>query len=817
MKKNKLFIAALLVQFVLGNTIMSQTKKLTAFPGAEGFGRYSTGGRGGDVYHVTNLNDSGNSSLRNGIQAAKGPGTIVFDLSGNIMAKSALNVNKPNNIFDHVTASWSVDETLSCQSNYADPLTVQWCMVTESLLNSHNTKGPQGMGGIIGSIRQSFHHNLYAHHNSRNPKVTGRHCEVDFRNNVICNWGSNSSYDGTVSNMNWVNNYYKAGPATKSNVRNRIFQLSDAAISGGPDNKNIRPEDTEKYKTSLYAEGNYVDGFPVVTANNRKSGIDYTGNASEAKNRALKPFDFPLITEQTTEEVYPVVLKNAGASLVRDVIDKRIVNEVKSGTVTFGKNGIIDSQKDVGGWPELQSKPAPKDTDQDGMPDDWEQQNGLNPKGPADRNGDRNKDGYTNLEEYLNDVSSQSSDQTVKETGLFGIPVLPGVSGFGLDTRGGQGGKIIVVKNLNPNGEGSLAEALAYDGPRIIVFEVAGYIDLNKKSLKIKNPYITIAGQTAPAPGITLIKGGLGIGTHDVIVQHIKVRPGEAGGVKKGGWEVDGIGTDGAYDVIIDHCSTSWSTDENLSASGPRFEGKNQDEWRQNTSHKITISNCIIAQGLSNSTHSKGEHSKGSLIHDNATEILVYGNLYADNVERNPFFKGGVQGSIVNNFIYNPGKAAIHYALVESEWEGHEWITGKMSVEGNYIEYGPNTSEKIAAGKFYGPVEVYWKDNMIVTKNPVKEFSGNPIIVEKRPVWPYGLVPYPASEVKKLVLQTAGAFPWARDEIDKMIIAGARNGNGKIIDCESEAGGYPIVKPAYKKFNPEDWDMVTLTKKIIRK
>lgn len=413
----------------------------------------------------------------------------------------------------------------------------------------------------------------------------------------------------------------------------------------------------------------------------------------------------------------------------------------------------------------------------------------------------------------FNDVSCQSSKQTTKYISPFGIPVLPGVSGFGLETKGGQGGKIIIVKNLNSNGKGTLAEALSYNGPRIIVFEVAGYIDLGKKSLKIKNPYITIAGQTAPSPGITLINGGLGIGTHDVIIQHIKVRPGDAGEVKKGGWEVDGIGNEGAFNVIIDHCSTSWSTDENLSASGPRFEGKTPDEWRQNTSHKITISNCIIAQGLSNSTHSKGEHSKGSLIHDNATEILVYGNLYADNVERNPFFKGGVQGSIVNNYIYNPGKAAIHYALVESEWEGHEWITGKMSVEGNYIEYGPNTSENIAAGKFGGPVDVYWQDNTIVTKFPVKEFSGKPTLVDKRPVWPEGLVPLPASEIKKLVLKNAGAFPWDRDQIDKKIVAGALNGNGKIIDSESDAGGYPPVKPVYKKFNPEEWDMVTLTKK----
>ncbi|MEI7420466.1 MAG: pectate lyase [Prolixibacteraceae bacterium] len=456
MVKIKFSFALLLVLFFVGNAVMSQTNKIVAFPGAEGFGKFSTGGRGGDVYHVTNLNDSGNGSLRNGISSANGPRTIVFDLSGNIMLKSPLKIDKPNItiagqtapgegitlgggclkinadnivvrylrsrlgdqgegdedaitisggtniIFDHLSASWSIDETLSCQSATADSITVQWCMITESLFNSHHAKGPHGMGGIVGSRRQTFHHNLYAHHNSRNPKVTGRrHCEVDFRNNVIYNWASNSCYDGTASWVNWVNNYYKAGPATKSSVRGRIFEISNKPIEAGGINS---PDDSEKYETSFFVEGNYVDGFPAITLNNWNGGIDYMGDASEAKNRAKKPFDFPKIIGQTAKDAYKIVLPNAGASLVRDVIDKRIVNEVESGTVTYGKKGIIDSQKEVGGWPALKTKPAPLDSDQDGMPDAWEKQNGLDPKDPADRNGDRNKDGYTNLEEYLNSL-----------------------------------------------------------------------------------------------------------------------------------------------------------------------------------------------------------------------------------------------------------------------------------------------------------------------------------------------------------------------------------------------------------------------------
>lgn len=459
-----LLFTTLLAVFSTNWKSVAQSAKIPAFPGAEGFGMFSSGGRGGDVYHVVNLADAGKGSLRFGVESAKGPRTIVFDLSGNIMLSSDLNINKPditiagqtapgdgitlgggclkiaadnliiryircrlgdqsgadedavsinkgsNIILDHISASWSVDETLSCQSNFVDSLTVQWCMVTESLHNSHHQKGSHGMGGIVGSIRQTLHHNLYAHHNSRNPKVTGRrHCEVDFRNNVIYNWGSNSCYDGTASYINWVNNYYKAGPATKANVRDRIFQLSDEPIAGGPENKNNKPEDSKKYKTSLYANGNFVNGYPKVTEDNWNGGIILDKGSSEAKNRALNPFKFPVITGQTAEEAFPLVVSGAGASLVRDVIDKRIASEVLTGTTTYkgsksGTPGIIDSQKDVGGWPELKSKPVPLDSDQDGMPDAWEKQNQLNPKDPADRNGDRNGDGYTNLENYLNSI-----------------------------------------------------------------------------------------------------------------------------------------------------------------------------------------------------------------------------------------------------------------------------------------------------------------------------------------------------------------------------------------------------------------------------
>ncbi|MCD6287478.1 MAG: pectate lyase [Candidatus Hydrogenedentes bacterium] len=424
-----------------------------AFPGAEGLGAYAQGGRGGDVYTVTNLNDSGAGSLREGIESATGPRTIVFAVSGLIKLDSSLCVDKPyitiagqtapgdgicfrdypfrvqadhvivrfirsrlgdksgqeqdsidvdsgsNIIIDHCSASWSVDETLSCQNSTTRNLTVQWCLVSESLKNSFHHKGPHGYGGIIGSRSQTFHHNLYAHHSSRSPKVTGRrHCEVDFRNNVIYNWGYNNCYDGTSSYLNWVDNYYKPGPSTKSKVAHQVFDLSDEDISAGGSNS---PQDSQNYETSLYAAGNYLYGYPEVTADNWNGGIKFANGATEEKNRAYTPHKFPAITEQTAEEAYDSILPYVGASLVRDSVDTRIVNDVINGT-----GSIIDSQDEVGGWPEYKSTAAPIDTDRDGMPDAWETAKGLNPNDSADRNDFDFDPGYTNLEIYLNELAA---------------------------------------------------------------------------------------------------------------------------------------------------------------------------------------------------------------------------------------------------------------------------------------------------------------------------------------------------------------------------------------------------------------------------
>lgn len=368
---------------------------------------------------------------------------------------------------------------------------------------------------------------------------------------------------------------------------------------------------------------------------------------------------------------------------------------------------------------------------------------------------------------------------------------------WGETTGGGDGGREIAVTNLDAEGPGSFAAAVAEAGPRIIVFAVGGVIDLERRAIRIEEPFLTIAGETAPEPGITFIRGGIQVAAHDVIIRHIRVRPGEAGAEKKSGWEVDGIGTS-SHDILIEQCSVSWATDENLSASGPRFEGETLTEWRANTSHQVTFRHCIIAEGLGESTHSKGEHSKGSLIHDNATQIAIVGNLYAHNRQRNPLFKGGAQGVVVNNYIYNPGNAAVHYALVESEWGKRDYVTGKLALVGNVLEHGADTLPHVPlfAPRRGSPIEFHAKDNIAVDRDgqPVPIVRGADstcIHVEAPPVWPEGLEPMPANAVKAHVLENAGARPWDRDAIDARLIEEIRNGEGRIIDSEDEAGGYP--------------------------
>ncbi len=413
-----------------------------AFPGAEGFGKYALGGRGGRVIEVTHLGDSGPGSFREACMA-EGPRTVVFRVSGNIELESELKVKNPfltiagqtapgdgvcvknyqfnfdtqhmivrhmrfrpgdekgkeqdafggggdHIIVDHCSVSWGIDETLSI--NKASNLTVQWCMVTESLYHSLHKKGNHGYGGLWGGPGGSFHHNILAHHSSRNPRASGNEESglLDFRNNVIYNWGFNSAYGGEMWPRNWINNYYKAGPATSDNVRHRIFLQKDP-------------------RGKMYCSGNFVDGFPEISRDNWAGGVDFApdGEATEATLRVDTPYAVAPVKTESAEEAYALVLDRAGCSLGRDAVDTRIIHEIRTGTASYGASykdggkGIIDSQRDVGGWPELRSLPAPADSDHDGMPDDWETAHGLDPVNPGD-GAQFGPDGYTHLETYLN-------------------------------------------------------------------------------------------------------------------------------------------------------------------------------------------------------------------------------------------------------------------------------------------------------------------------------------------------------------------------------------------------------------------------------
>ncbi|MBX3478778.1 MAG: pectate lyase [Caulobacter sp.] len=416
-----------------------------AFPGAEGHGRLSDGGRGGAVIYVTNLEDSGPGSLRAAIDA-KGPRTVVFSLSGTIHLKSPLKIAHPRItiagqtapgdgitladqpliieaddvvvryirsrlgdesgvqddavtvsrgsriIIDHVSASWSVDETLSVGSRYNPPeagvydVTVQWSLIGDSLNRSLHAKGRHGYGSLIRGgygARFSFHHNLWANHLARMPRpgnynppaLDPEGPRIEFRNNVFYNWGGEASgYNADSAAMaayDFIGNAYLPGPDSRGSLafceQNSLSRayFADNAMAGR------------------------VPADPWFLV----------GCTPPASYRSEGPLASSGLTTSGPTEAQAAVLARAGASRVRDSVDQRIIEGVLS-----GEGRRIDSQQEVGGWPELSSGTAPKDSDQDGMPDDWERNHGLDPANPADGAQDPDGDGYTNLEDYLNSL-----------------------------------------------------------------------------------------------------------------------------------------------------------------------------------------------------------------------------------------------------------------------------------------------------------------------------------------------------------------------------------------------------------------------------
>lgn len=465
-----------------------------AFPGAEGFGRYTTGGRyingkGFTLYHVTNLKDSGEGSLRYALETS-GIRTVIFDVSGTIhltkdlkisndnitilgqtapgdgicvadypvsvsannviirymrfrmgdigsKAKREANENyegddalgggkgKSNIIIDHCSVSWSTDE---CCSFYGSTdFTMQYCIISESLKKSVHAKGNHGYGGIWGGKNASFHHNLIIHHDSRNPRfdhdyVSTLKGPIDFVNNVLYNWGGNNAYGGESSNgtakeINMINNYYKPGPA--SSHRTRL--LNPTTICSNCIDKNKTSTSTGKITPgNFYINGNYMYGSTEVTSNNLCDEAidpdDMTFSAWKESCAAIERFksddyDFDtynVISMHTAEKAFEKVLKYAGASFQRDNVDKRLRWEALKGIAYFhgsngSENGMIDSQEDVGGWPELKDTGKLPDTDNDGIPDEWEIAHGLTVGTNNSRTFILDKNSYyTDLEVYAN-------------------------------------------------------------------------------------------------------------------------------------------------------------------------------------------------------------------------------------------------------------------------------------------------------------------------------------------------------------------------------------------------------------------------------
>jgi hypothetical protein len=446
-----MILALLSLSFETGVAAGRTSEDTLAFPGAEGYGRYALGGRGGRVIRVTNLADDGPGSLRDAIQA-EGPRTIVFDVSGNIDLASELDIkngfvtiagqtapgdgvtlrghsvnirsdhvivrylrSRPgatvgietdaisvfegkNIIIDHCSTSWATDETLSISPSGKDGIrsidnvTLQWSIIAESLNDSVHVKGPHGYGTLArgsGGARYTMHHNLWAHHRARMPRpgnYVPRNIDpigpvIDVRSNVFYNWGGDASgYNADTESLarySFVGNHYIPGPNTK---------------------KSIAFDESNPHARLYFAE-NWMDGVPVDEPAVVLRLPD--GNALEAHD-----FSHGYVMPPAGLDDFERVLETAGASLSRDAADSRIVADVRARTGT-----IIDDVSETPGWPQLASSPPPRDSDGDGMSDDWEESAGLDPADAGDGARDRDGDGYTNLEDFLSSLVPKTIDR----------------------------------------------------------------------------------------------------------------------------------------------------------------------------------------------------------------------------------------------------------------------------------------------------------------------------------------------------------------------------------------------------------------------
>ena len=421
-------------------TLATQGKEIPAFPGAEGFGSHTPGGRGGKLIPVVNLNDSGPGSLRAAC-GAQGPRIVIFRVGGIIDLKSPLGVNRPfltlagqtalgdgvclrgyelkvrthdviirhlrsrpgavsgqeedaigvdtgshDVILDHCSATWAVDENLSPSGSISN-ITVQWCIIGEGLNHSIHHKGGHSYGSLVRAVGGlSLHHNLWAHNNGRNPRLGDDYGKLpyptfDVRNNVVYNYGAVcSGMTGDHLDVNYVANYIRPGPDSKRKMGVIVF--------------------TSTADARYYVSGNVVEEKEAVTKDN---GLLFDRTEYKGKKlvtRQPTPFSVAQVTTVAAADALKEVLERAGATMpVRDVVDRRIIQSVREGT-----GHIIDSPSEVGGWPIYRSAVPPQDSDGDGMPDTWETAHHLNPNDPGDANLTGGEDGYTNIEKYLNEI-----------------------------------------------------------------------------------------------------------------------------------------------------------------------------------------------------------------------------------------------------------------------------------------------------------------------------------------------------------------------------------------------------------------------------
>ena len=503
-----------LLTIIISIAVNAQFESAPAFPGAEGHGRFTTGGRGGQVYHVTRLADDGQpGSFRHACNQS-GKRTIVFDVSGTIYLTSELRLkngnvsilgqtapgdgvciadypfsiaasnviirymrfrlgnrnvanhegdglggmDQQNIVIDHCSVSWSVDECLSVYGS--KNISVQWCYVDQSMVASGHSKGNHGYGGNWGGSGASYHHNLLAHHTSRTPRLGPRPStqtdeRMDLRNNVIYNWGGEGCYGGEGMKVNIVNNYYKPGPGTPSGTKGMRIAAVGIRTSEYTHHDTDKPNDWDKMWHvwgKYYVNGNVNTKYSDVTSDNwtygmynqiNDSKVDYT-YTQETKDtiRIEKPIAYGYITTHTAQTAYEMVTRYAGASYRRDSHDSYITDDVLTGTAKYsgagqeGK-GFINNQDEAGGWPELASTEAPADTDQDGIPDEWETRYGLDPNNASDgRVCSLDEKGYyTNLEVYCNslveeNIKAQNANALTTMAGAF-TEYFPEITGGG--------------------------------------------------------------------------------------------------------------------------------------------------------------------------------------------------------------------------------------------------------------------------------------------------------------------------------------------------------------------------------------------------